>query len=236
MAPVSISLQPIASPWGVGLASLAITSFFLGAYYAGWYGTNLTPVLLFPFVLLFGGIIPLVASIWMFRARDVLGTVALGVWGAFWLGAGIFNWAYRADIAVLGPMALVGDFAFLSFALAAITLSAAIAALGENTGVFGTLVSLTAGAALLSLAQLQGSTALLGAAGYAFLLAALFGWYTATALMLSTTMERDILPLGRFKATTESPAVEDGAGEPGVSRHHQPGYYREVVREVKASG
>jgi uncharacterized protein len=235
-APVSIYLQPIASPWGVGLSSLAIASFFIGAYYAHWYGTNLTPALLFPFVLIFGGIIPLIASVWMFRARDVLGTVALGVWGAFWLGVGLFTWVYGSQRAAFGPISLLGDFTFLSFALAAITLSTAIAALGENVGLFATLISLTTAAVLLGLAQALGSLPLLGTAGYVFVLSSVFGWYTATALMLSTTMEREVLPLGRFSAATESPAVEDGAGEPGVSRHHRPGYYYEKGREAKASG
>lgn len=239
-AAVRIFLQPVASPWGLGLSSLAITTFFIGAFYAGWYGGNLTPALLFPFVLTLGGILPLVASIWMFRARDVLGTVALGVWGAFFLGVGLFDWVYGTARVGLGPISLLRDYTFLTFALAAITLSTAIAAMGENIGVVGTLLSLSGAAVLLGLAQALQSTGLLIASGYLFVLTALFGWYTATALMLSTTMEREVLPLGRFRAATESPAIEDGAGEPGVSRHHRPGYYfekaRERVREAKAGG
>jgi succinate-acetate transporter protein len=233
---VRIFLQPIASPWGLGLSSLAITSFFVGAFYARWYGGNLTPALLFPFVLVIGGILPLIASIWMFRARDVLGTVALGVWGAFWLGVGLFDWVYGTARVTLGPLSLLGDYTFLSFAVAAVTLSTAIAAMGENTGVFVTLLSLTGAATLLGLAQALGSSGLLIASGYVFVLAALFGWYTATALMVSTTMEREVLPLGRFKAALESPPVEDGAGEPGVSRHHRPGYYFEEYRTQRAAG
>jgi hypothetical protein len=240
---VSISLQPIASPWGLGLSSLAITSFFMGAFYARWYGGNLTPALLFPFVLVLGGILPLIASIWMFRARDVLGTVALGVWGAFWLGVGLFDWIYGTARVGLGPISLLRDYTFLTFAVAAVTLSTAIASMGENTGVFATLLSLTGAAVLLGLAQAVQSTGLLIASGYVFVLAALFGWYTATALMLSTTMEREVLPLGQFRAAAESAMGEQAAGEPGVSRHHRPGYYlqrlrqrMEKEREAKAGG
>lgn len=234
-APVSIFLQPIASPWGLGLATLAITSFFVGAFYARWYGTATTLTLLFPFILFFGGIMSLLSAVWMFRARDVLGTVALGVWGAYWLSYGLFSWVAASPAAFPGPISLIRDYTFMSFAVAAITLSTAIAALGENFGVFGALLSLTAAATLIGLAQAVQVPGLLIAGGYLFVLAALFGWYTATALMLSTTMEREVLPLGRFKAATESPAVEDGAGEPGVTRHQRPGHYYEAGREVRSA-
>jgi succinate-acetate transporter protein len=222
-----IFLQPIASPWGLGLASLAITSFVIGAFYAGLYGTATTPSLLFPYVLLFGGIMSLVAAAWMFRARDVLGTVALGVWGAYWSGYGLFNWINASPAFSLGAISLIPDYTYLSFAVAAITLSAALAAAGENFGVMGTLLSLAAAATLIGLAQALALPGLLVAAGYLFVLAALFGWYTATALMVSTSFEREALPLGKFRATVESPAVEDGVGEPGVTRHHRPGLIRE---------
>jgi succinate-acetate transporter protein len=237
---VRIFLQPIASPWGLGLASLAITSFFLGAFYAKWYGTATTSALLFPFVLFFGGIVTLLAAMWMFRARDVLGTVALGIWGAYWMGYGLWNWVSAAPTFFPGPVSLVRDYNFLTFAVAAVTLTTAIAALGENFGVFATLLSLTGAAILVGLGQATQVQGLIIAAGYVFVLAALFGWYTATALMVNTTWERQVLPLGQFAPTEESPAIEDGEGEPGVTRHHRPIYYleqaREKMREAKAGG
>lgn len=230
VAPAQVFLQPIASPWGLGLLSLSITTFVIGAFMARWYGAATTPVLMLPFVLMVGGLTTLLASMWMFRARDVLGTVALGIWGAFWLGYGLFYyWASRGVYA--GNLGAFPEFGWFFFALAAVTLSATIAATAENWGVTLTLASLTAAAILMGIAQLVLLPALTLVAGYLFLLSALAGWYTGTALMLESSMNRAVLPLQAVMHPEEEPDINEGVGEPGVVRHHHPGHgYSHVER------
>jgi hypothetical protein len=62
VTPARIYLQPIASPWILGLMALGAIAFALGAHWAGWYGRALMPALIFPFIL-FAGLIQLLAGI-----------------------------------------------------------------------------------------------------------------------------------------------------------------------------
>ncbi len=222
LAPAQVFLQPIASPWSLGLIVFAVTTFIVGAHLAHWYGGPGTGMLLYPFILAIGGVSMLLAGMWMFRARDVLGTVSLSLWGSFWLGYGLYN--YMALRGLLpAPIEGVPQLSFFFFALGAVTLSAAIAALAENVGLVATLFSLSLAAILLGLAQVLGIPGLGIAAGYLFILTALAGWYTASALMLESEFGREILPLGKMRPVLEEPGIDEGVGEPGVVRHHRPG-------------
>jgi uncharacterized protein len=38
-----------------------------------------------PFCLTFGGIARFLAGMWAYKARDIVATIAHGMWGAFWM-------------------------------------------------------------------------------------------------------------------------------------------------------
>jgi hypothetical protein len=64
-------------------------TFMVSAHIAGWYGDAASPLYLFPFAAMFGGVAQLAAGMWAHRARDAIATAVHGMWGSFWLAYGI---------------------------------------------------------------------------------------------------------------------------------------------------
>lgn len=235
--PAQIFLQPIASPVALGAFGFAITAFVIGAHMAGWFGTRGSQVFIAPYVLLFGGIIQLLAAMWAFKARDVLSTAVFGIWGAYWAAFGI-QWMQFASGTMQLPINFtqIGGYGYWLIALAALTLSMAIAAFAVNIGTAAWLLLLTAGAVLWGISQFTNVTisgAPLGleiVTGYFFMAAAVAAYYVGTALMLEWTFGRKILPVGDLQAEQVPVAVSDGEGEPGVVKHHHPSLNRPVTQ------
>ena len=84
-----VFLQPVAAPSVLGLFGFAGATFMVAANLAGWYGTPLSGVYLFPFAAMVGGIAQFAAGLWAYKARDALATAMHGMWGAFWLAYGL---------------------------------------------------------------------------------------------------------------------------------------------------
>ena len=84
-APVS----GIADPGPLGLAAFALTTFLLSARNAGWM-THATGNAWLPFALAYGGLAQLLAAMWEFRNRNVVGATGFGTFGAFWIGLGFY--------------------------------------------------------------------------------------------------------------------------------------------------
>jgi hypothetical protein len=59
-----------------------------GAWQAGWYGSGVTPMLIWPFALFAGGVTQSVAAIASLRARDGVAVAVHSVGGSFWVGWG----------------------------------------------------------------------------------------------------------------------------------------------------
>lgn len=107
--------------------------------------------------------------------------------------------------------------------LAAITLVGTLASAFEGGALFLTLGTLTAGATLLSLSYLIGSSTLLTWAGWVLVVSAVIAWYTASAMMLAATAGRTVLPLFRMggantPGSVMSVPVEFHNGEPGIKK------------------
>ena len=150
-------LQPIAAPSILVLFGFAGATFMVSAHIAGWYGDATSPLYLFPFAAMLGGVAQLAAGMWAYRARDAVATAVHGMWGSFWIAYGIlFLLAATGNLRI--PGAKFPELGFWFFPLAAITASAAIASIGENLGVTATLSSLAAGARLLGVGYLVGGT------------------------------------------------------------------------------
>lgn len=215
-----IFLSPIAAPSVLGLYGFAISTFFVAANLARWFGGPASAIFLAPFAFAIGGIAQFLAGMWAYRARDALATAAHGIWGAFWIGFGIF-WFLVAAGVIIAPI-LPGPFpelGFLFLALAITTWLLALAAFGLNLGLFGVLATLGAGAFLLFIALIIGSLPVQIAAAWLLLISAFIAWYTATALLFEEVFGLALLPLGRIKGQLiEISPVTDPAGEPGVLR------------------
>ena len=210
VSPARLHPQPAAPAWTVGLVSLGAVTFLLGSHWAGWYGRPGTPTLLFPFVLLLGGLLQLLAGLGSLRARDVVGAVVLSMWGAFWIGYGILNWL----VATGQFPARVGafyEYGMVFFVLAAITASAAAAVTAENAALFSTLVGVTLASVSLGAGQHTGLLPFIVAGGWLFTASGVLAWYTATALMLESAFHRPVLPLFEFEQAPQETAPSPGA-------------------------
>jgi uncharacterized protein len=214
-----ISLQPVAAPSILGLFGFAAATFVVAANLAGWYGGTTAPSFLFPFAAFTGGLAQFLAGMWAYRARDGLATAMHGIWGAFWLAYGVLF--LLITIGVLAqPMPFVA-LGYWFVALAAITWSGALAALGQNLGLALVLVALAAGATCQAVGQIADISAWRTAGAYFFIASAVLAWYVATALMLESSFRRVVLPMGKVAGPNrpgQQPrqVIQFTAGEPGV--------------------
>lgn len=221
-----VFLQPIAAPSILGLFGLATATLMVGAWMAAWYGSVLTPLTLFPFVLTAGGLAQFLAGMWSYRARDGLATAVHGMWGTFWLAFGLLFVFVPAGAfpAVIGPRIGVADPAFGMWfvPLCIITAVCALAALAENLGMATVLTLLTLGSGFAAAGFFAGSSWPIRVAGWMFVLAAAAAIYTAAAMMLENSFRRTMLPLGRSRMAERLPVrrgtrpLEYRYGQPGV--------------------
>jgi succinate-acetate transporter protein len=219
--PARTFLQPIAAPSILGLYGFAGSTFIVAANLAHWYGTAETPLFLFPFVAIFGGVAQLSAGLWAYKARDGLATAMHGMWGSFWIGYGILNVLFATGVLSTSNPNFLGGFGYWFIALGFITFTGAIAAQAENLALAAVLHTLWIGSALLAIGFLVTGTlnsvwVIIGA--WVLILSALCAWYTASALMLEGVTGRAVLPVGMTKTAQQQPAINPGQGEPGVAK------------------
>ncbi len=222
-----VFLQPIAAPSALGLAGFSVATMMVALIQAGWLGhwTDLGVVGLF--AMTFGGIAQFAAGMWSYKARDVVATVAHGMWGSFWIAFGVLSILMAAGT-IAAPKPGVGNVAlalwFLGLAYG--TWVAALGAMFENLGVAAVLTALAIGSSLTSIGWFYsgiGST-WLGAGGYAFIVAAALAAYTVLAMLLMGITGRTILPTGELKKASNVPggkarrAIELDWAEPGVKQ------------------
>jgi succinate-acetate transporter protein len=218
-----VFLTPIAAPSIMGLTGFAIATLMLGAWQAGWYGTGKTPLLIFPFALVAGGILQSIAAVASFRARD---GVAVGVhtaWGSFWIGWGIMELLVATH--VMAPIALGAanpSFAFWFIALTLFTGMAALASLAQSLGLFIVLGTLTAGSVLTAIGFYGGYLDVDRAGGWLFVISAAAAWLVASAMMFEHSFGRTIIPIGKWSKAANVPGrqpvtpIEFPGGMPGV--------------------
>lgn len=218
-----VMLTPIAAPSIMGLTGFAIATLMLGAWQAGWYGDPKTPLLIFPFALVAGGILQSIAAIASFKARD---GVAVGVhtaWGSFWIGWGIMELLVATH--VMQPIALgtaSPSFAFWFIALTLFTGMAALASLAQSLGLFIVLSTLTAGSVLTAIGFYGGYLGVTRVGGWLFVISAAAAWLVAAAMMFEHSFGRTIIPIGKWSKAANVPGRQPvtpigfPAGMPGV--------------------
>jgi succinate-acetate transporter protein len=218
-----ISLQPVAAPSILGLFGFAAATFMVAANLAGWYGDNTTPLVLFPFAAIFGGVAQFLAGMWSYRARDGLATAMHGMWGSFWIAYG-FYFLLAATHVLPAPStshtAQVG-FGYWFIVLAAITWAGMAAAIVENIGLTLVLATLAAGSTLLAIGWVASISSLVPIGGIVLVASAVIAFYTASAMMLQGTTGRVILPVGKprrpdLPGRIPVQPIQYELGEPGV--------------------
>ncbi len=220
-----VFLQPIAAPSILGLFGFSVATFMVTAYLVGWYGKPTSPLLIFPFATAAGGIAQGAAALWAYKARDGLATAVHGIWGAFWLGYGFLNFMIALKlIPAPVPHHAVPELGYWFYALAAVTVAACIASLGESLAITIVLLPLAVGSALLGVFYTVGGTGWEDAGGYVTMASAFTAFYSASAMMLASTFGRVIFPLGKYRREANVPGgkqtypIQFALGEPGVKQ------------------
>ena len=212
-----IYLQPIAAPSILGLFGFAGATFMVAAHMVHWYGSGVTPLYLFPFAAIFGGLAQFLAGMWAFKARDGVATAMHGTWGSFWMAYGIL-YLLIASGRVVEPAGQSSEIGYWYIVLAAITWVIAFAASAESGAMSSVLYFLAAGATTGAIGELSGAEWLIIVTGYLFIISAIVAWYTASAIMLEEAFGREVWKSGKSRIMREMPPVSAGAGEPGVVR------------------
>jgi uncharacterized protein len=188
-----------------------------GAFWAHWFGSaSVTPLVLVPFAVIFGGFAQFLAGMWAYKARDGFATAMHCLWGSFWIAYGLL-FVLMLNGKVTIPGVGVGQaLGFWFIVLSVITAAGAFAATAESTGMAITFGVLTLASICLCLGNLLTSTGMLALGGWLFFLTSLAAAYTASALMFEGSFGHSILPIGRSGRAASEPGVSVGTGEPGV--------------------
>lgn len=218
-----IFLTPLSAPSIIGLYGFMGATLMVGAWQAGWYGDAKTGFILFPFALMFGGLMQGAAAFPALRARDGLAAGIHATWGAFWLGFGLLFGLGAAGIVPISKFGQVDTaFAFWFIVLTLITGMGAIAALFDNLGIAGVLWLLAVGSGFTAAGWWAGWNTSLVIGGWLFVASAVVAWYAASAMVLKNVTGRTILPTGELKKAANIPGrmpghpIEYTGGMPGV--------------------
>lgn len=218
-----ITLTPIAAPSIMGLFGFMIATLMLGAWQAGWYGSPSTPLIIWPFALVAGGVLQSIAAVASFRARDGVAVAVHTAWGSFWIGWGILELLVATHVMPALPLGSTSpSFAFWFIALTLVTGIAALASLAQSIAVAIVLWTLTVGAGLTAAGFYAGNLGLQHAGGWLFVISAAAAWLTAGAMVLENAFGRTIVPLGKWTKAANVPGrqptrpVAYPQGMPGV--------------------
>jgi uncharacterized protein len=195
-APVPVS--GIADPAPLGLAAFALTTFLLSARNAGWMG-HATGNAWLPFALAYGGLAQLLAAMWEFRNRNVVGTTGFGTFGAFWIGLGFYILfvvnpalaAAKTPLTLLATVTTINhDLGWILLGFAIFTTYALILISQTNTALFATFFLLWVTLIVLCIGFFNAGAALplaptttIKIGGYLGVITAVVAWYTSAAGM-----------------------------------------------------
>jgi uncharacterized protein len=210
----------IANPVPLGLLTLALTTALVGASFARFLvptarmgiGTVAAPV------LVYGGVIQVLAGMWAFRRNHTLAATLFSAYGGFLIAFGVLFLPF------LGLTALFGtDIPAFNHALGLLffcwMISSAVLFLGAlrtNMALVAVLACLCLSYFFLALGEFANANApLLAIGGWLGILCALVAWYAALAGILQSTRSTFRLPLGEIEGAPLTSAQQYG-GEPLV--------------------
>jgi succinate-acetate transporter protein len=194
------SAATIADPATLGLWGFATGTWMVGTVIAGWFPqaafTATVPVL-----LVFAGLVQFIAGLYSFRRSNMLAATAFCAFGAFNVTSAFMFGLQAAHGLPAGDYAAVQQ-GFLLESFGFIALALMVAALRMNMAIVGVLGLLAIGYALSGIPDLanaigQPGWSLVSTIGGCFLIAsALVAYYTGAAMVVNSTWQRSVLPLG----------------------------------------
>lgn len=218
-----IFLTPMAAPSIMGLFGFMIGTVMLGSWQAGWYGNASTPLMIWPFALVAGGVLQAIAAVASLRARDGVATAVHSAWGSFWIGWGILQLLVATHVMPPLPLGAASpSFAFWFIALTLVTVWGALGAIARNGLLCSVLLALTGGSGITAAGLWAGSLTTVRVGGWFFVVSAGLAWLTAGAMTLEHAFGRTIIPLGKWSKAANVPGratdhpIGYPAGMPGV--------------------
>ena len=206
----TIPSSGIADPAPLGLAAFALTTFLLSARNAGWM-TSTTGNAFLTFALAYGGLTQLLAAMWEFRNRNVIGATGFGTFGAFWIGIALWVLlVVNPAVAAIKPATLVvtvtdinHELGWILLGFGIFTLYATILISQTNVALFTTFVLLFVTLIVLAIGQFNAGamlplapTATIKIGGYLGVITAAVAWYTSAAGMAAGIGGKIRLPVG----------------------------------------
>ena len=204
-----VMLTPIAAPSIMGLFGFAMATVMLGAYQAGWYGSAVTPLVIWPLALFAGGVMQAIAAVASLRARDGVAVAVHTAWASFWVGWGILQLLVATHVMAPIPLGAASpSFAMWFVALTLVTFWGALGALAQNMLVFLTLGVLTAASAVTAAGFWAGSLGTVNAGGWLYVISAAAAWLAAGAMVLEHSFGRSIIPVGKWSKRANIPGAK----------------------------
>jgi uncharacterized protein len=206
----TIPSSGIADPAPLGLAAFALTTFLLSARNAGWM-TSTTGNAFLTFALAYGGLAQLLAAMWEFRNRNVIGATGFGTFGAFWIGIALWVLlVVNPAVAAIKPATLVvtvtdinHELGWILLGFGIFTLYATILISQTNTALFTTFLLLFVTLIVLAIGQFNAGamlplapTTTIKIGGYLGVITAAVAWYTSAAGMAAGIGGKIRLPVG----------------------------------------
>jgi succinate-acetate transporter protein len=202
----------IADPAPLGLAAFALTTFLLSARNAGWM-THTTGDAWLAFALAYGGLAQLLAAMWEFRNRNVVGATGFGTFGAFWIGLGFYillvvnpavATALKAPATLPATITNINhDLGWILLGFAVFTTYVLILVTQTNRALFATFLFLWIALIVLCIGSFNAGaapplapTTTLKIGGYIGVITALVAWYTSAAAMAAGMGGKLRLPVG----------------------------------------
>jgi succinate-acetate transporter protein len=190
----------IGDPTTLGLWGFATGTWIVGTVIAGVFPQSAFSATI-PVLIIFAGIAQFIAGLYAFRRTNVLAATAFCSFGAFNVTAGFFFALQAAGtIGATGAPTVLLGFLLESFAFMALALM--LAAIPTNLGLVIVLGTLAVGYCLSGIPNLANAPTapgwnIVGAIGGWFLVAsAFFAYYTGMALVVNSTWNRTVLPIG----------------------------------------
>jgi len=183
----------IANPAPLGLAGFGLTTLVLNVVNAGLIpGESIGMVL--PLGIFYGGLAQFCAGMWEFKKGNTFGATAFGSFGAFWMSFAIMEILIAMDI--LDPLPKGGIATFL-IAWGIFTGFMSVGTFKINKALQVIFLTLTLLFFLLAIGVYSPTVHTI--AGIEGIICALSALYTCAAIVINTTWNREMLPLGEVK-------------------------------------
>lgn len=185
----------LANPGALGLGGFALSTFILNIVNAGLVNAATIGIVM-PVALFYGGLAQFMAGMWEMRRGDTFGATCFSSFGAFWMGLAAFFFLKLAGVPAFVDVPPAG-IAVVLIAWGIFTGYATIASLKLPRAVTWVFITLTLLFFLLAIGEF--SPIVHKIAGYEGILCSLIAWYTSAGILINSTHNRTLLPLGERK-------------------------------------